>query len=89
MESIGSPFTLMIDWLAFTVPDSQPQDAMEILGGDWSRAKAGFRGYPISWITVDGLRGVGKLGATAIVSGMISSGEEAAGTAQKVWRNDS
>ncbi|CBK41025.1 protein of unknown function [Nitrospira defluvii] len=38
---------------------------MKVLGGDWSRGKGGFRGYPLSWIKTDGLRGVGKLGTNA------------------------
>jgi phage replication initiation protein len=58
-------FTLSIDWLAFTVLASGPQETMTVLGGDWSRAKGGFRGYPLSWIRSDGLHGVGKLGTNA------------------------
>lgn len=62
---MDSPFTLSIDWLAFTVPASNPEETMHMLGGEWNKAKAGFRGYPLSWIRVDGLRGVGKLGTNA------------------------
>jgi DNA relaxase NicK len=36
---------------------------MEILGGDWTKGKTGFRGYPASWITASAGRGVGKLGS--------------------------
>ena len=25
-----------------------PQETMKVLGGDWSKAKGGFRGYPLS-----------------------------------------
>jgi phage replication initiation protein len=57
---MDSGFTLTIDWLAFTVLASNPQETMKVLGGDWSKAKGGFRGYPLSWMRVDGLRGVGK-----------------------------
>ena len=60
-----SSFTLTIDWLAFTVLASNHQETMKVLGGDWSKAKGGFRGYPLSWMRVDGLRGVGKLGTNA------------------------
>jgi hypothetical protein len=60
-----SSFTLTIDWLAFTVLASNPQETMKVLGGDWSKAKGGFRGYPLSWMRADGLRGVGKLGTNA------------------------
>ncbi len=42
-----SPFTLAIDWLAFTVLASRPQEAMKLLGGDWSRAKEGFEASPL------------------------------------------
>ena len=38
---------------------------MRVLGGDWSTAKGGFRSYPLSWVRIDGLRGVGKLGTNA------------------------
>jgi hypothetical protein len=62
---MDSGFTLTIDWLAFTVLASNPQETMKVLGGDWSKAKGGFRGYPLSWMRVDGLRGVGKLGTNA------------------------
>jgi len=58
-------FTLTIDWLAFTLPKNSPQEVMRVLGGDWVRGKAGFRGYPVSWITSEGTRGVGKLGTGA------------------------
>ncbi len=58
-------FTLTIDWLAFTLPESSAQEVMRVLGGDWVRGKAGFRGYPVSWITSEGSRGVGKLGTGA------------------------
>ncbi|MEX5217493.1 MAG: replication initiation factor domain-containing protein [Nitrospira sp.] len=59
------PFTLSIDWLAFTVRVVTPREVMEAVGGQWSRAKGGFRGYPVSWIRQDGVRGVGKLGSGA------------------------
>jgi phage replication initiation protein len=62
---MDSGFTLSIDWLAFTVLASNPQETMKVLGGDWSKAKGGFRGYPLSWMRADGLRGVGKLGTNA------------------------
>ena len=62
---MDSSFTLTIDWLAFTVLASNPQETMKVLGGDWSKAKGGFRGYPLSWMRADGLRGVGKLGTNA------------------------
>ena len=62
---MDSGFTLTIDWLAFTVLASNPQETMRVLGGDWSKAKGGFRGYPLSWMRSDGLRGVGKLGTNA------------------------
>jgi DNA relaxase NicK len=69
MESIesfpDSPFTLTIDWLAFTIPAGQAKEIMTLLGGDWSLNKTGFRGYPVSWIRADGARGVGKLGTGA------------------------
>lgn len=44
---MDSPFTLTIDWLAFTVLAATAEETMRILGGDWSKAKAGFRGYPL------------------------------------------
>lgn len=55
-------FTLTIDWLAFTLPGISAQEVMRVLEGDWTRGKAGFRGYPISWILADPPRGVGLLG---------------------------
>jgi phage replication initiation protein len=47
---MDSSFTLTIDWLAFTVLASNPQETMKVLGGVWSKAKGGFRGYPLSWM---------------------------------------
>jgi hypothetical protein len=44
---MDSSFTLTIDWLAFTVLATNPQETMKVLGGDWSKAKGGFRGYPL------------------------------------------
>ena len=44
---MDSAFTLSIDWLAFTVLASRPQETMKVLGGEWSKAKGGFQGYPL------------------------------------------
>lgn len=62
---MSSPFTLTIDWLAFTLPIGVPKDTMHILGGDWTKSEIGFRGYPRSWMTAGAGRGVGKLGTGA------------------------
>ena len=62
---MSSPFTLTIDWLAFTLPSGSARDTMEIVGGDWTKSDTGFRGYPVSWITTSASRGVGKLGTGA------------------------
>jgi len=62
---MSSPFTLTIDWLAFTLPTGNTQDTMHALGGDWTKSEGGFRGYPVSWITAGAGRGVGKLEAGA------------------------
>ena len=59
---MSSPFTLTIDWLAFTLPSGSVNDTMQMVGGDWTKGKTGFRGYPASWITANASRGVGKLG---------------------------
>ncbi|MDP2384122.1 MAG: replication initiation factor domain-containing protein [Nitrospirota bacterium] len=62
---MSSPFTLTIDWLAFTLPSGSVNDTMQMLGGDWTKGATGFRGYPASWITTSASRGVGKLGTGA------------------------
>jgi len=62
---MSSPFTLTIDWLAFTLPSGSARDTMQMLGGDWTKSETGFRGYPASWITSSTGRGVGKLGTGA------------------------
>jgi DNA relaxase NicK len=62
---MSSPFTLTIDWLAFTLPTGSARDTIEMVGGDWTKSKTGFRGYPTSWITPSASRGVGKLGTGA------------------------
>ena len=62
---MSSPFTLTIDWLAFTLPSGSARDTMQMLGGDWTKSETGFRGYPASWITAGAGRGVGKLGTRA------------------------
>ena len=64
-ESNHHVFTLTIDWLAFTLPEASAHDVMKVIGGEWSRGKAGFRGYPLSWILADPSRGVGLLGTGA------------------------
>lgn len=63
---MSSPFTLTIDWLAFTIPSGSVPAMMEVLGGDWTKSDTGFRGYPSSWITTGAGRGVGKLGTGAL-----------------------
>jgi hypothetical protein len=62
---VSSPFTLTIDWLAFTLPSDSTQDTMQMLGGDWTKSDTAFRGYPATWITASANRGVGKLGTRA------------------------
>jgi phage replication initiation protein len=62
MDSMTSPFTLTIDWLAFTLPTASSRETMEVLGGDWTKTKGGFRGYRFVWITTSTGRGIGKLG---------------------------
>ena len=62
---MSAPFTLTIDWLAFTLPAGSIQDTIEILGGDWTKGTTGFRGYPVSWITANASRGIGKMGSRA------------------------
>src|SRR4249920_2253824 len=64
-DSMSSPFTLTIDWLAFTLPSGSAKDTMQMLGGDWTKSNTGFRGYPASWIAASASRGVGKLGTDA------------------------
>lgn len=63
---MSAPFTLTIDWLAFTLPVGSVQDTMHTLGGEWTKSEVGFRGYPVSWITASAHRGVGKLGTGAL-----------------------
>lgn len=63
---MSSPFTLTIDWLAFTLPNTSARETMEVLGGDWTKAEGSFRRYPISWITASSGRGIGKLGTGAL-----------------------
>lgn len=68
MESIESterPFTLLIDWLAFTLPDASEHEVRQLVGGDWVETDGGFRGYPRCWLLADGSAGVGKLGTGA------------------------
>jgi phage replication initiation protein len=62
---MSPPFTLTIDWLAFTLPSGSVKDTIEMVGGDWTKSATGFRGYPASWITASASRGVGKLGTGA------------------------
>lgn len=62
---MSSPFTLTIDWLSFTVPSGKVKDIMEVLEGEWIKSQAGFRGYPLCWMTVASDRGVAKLGTGA------------------------
>lgn len=64
-ESMDSPFTLLIDWLAFTLPDASDEAVGQFIGGDWIESETGFRGYPKCWISADGSRGTGKLDTDA------------------------
>jgi len=64
-ESNTHILTLTMDWLAFTLPNVSAQDVMRQIGGEWSKGKAGFRGYPLSWILTDTSRGLGMLGTGA------------------------
>jgi hypothetical protein len=80
-------FTLILDWLAFTVPQASVDEIGELLGGDWCETTTGFRGYPTCWLTNQGRHGVGKLGTGAprspkevhvdLSGGMVSTWEEA------------
>jgi hypothetical protein len=59
------PFTLTLDWLAFTLPESSVGEVVGTIGGNWSSCIGGFLGYPTSWIMDDGLPGSGRLGTGA------------------------
>ena len=37
-DSMTSPFSLTIDWFAFTLPTASARETMEVLGGDWTKA---------------------------------------------------
>lgn len=65
ITSIPAPFTLTVDWLAFTLPIGSVQDTIQVLEGEWTKTEGGFRRYPLSWITASTGRGVGKLGTGA------------------------
>jgi len=60
--STNQAFTLTIDWRVFTLPEASAHDVMRVVGREWTKGTAGFRGYPVSWILVDSSRGVGLLG---------------------------
>ena len=62
---MNTGFTLTIDWLAFTLPDSSPHESSAILESDWTKDKGGFSGYPRSWSWRAGRGGVGRLGTGA------------------------
>jgi hypothetical protein len=38
-------FTVILDWLAFTVSQATVDMIGELLGGEWFEALTGFRGY--------------------------------------------
>lgn len=57
-------FTLTVDWLSFTLPESSVADVTKTLGGDWCEGERGIRGYPVSWICLAG-NGTGLLGTGA------------------------
>jgi len=80
-------FTVILDWLAFTVPQATIDEIGELLGGEWFETPTGFRGYPTCWLTNQGRHGVGKLGTGAprspkevhvdLSGGIVSTWEEA------------
>ena len=43
---MSSPFTLTIDWLAFTLPSGSVEDTMGILGEDWTKSAG-----RLSWLS--------------------------------------
>lgn len=65
MDTPAHPFTLTVDWLAFTLPKSSVRAVSDMIGGDWVQGEGGFRGYPQCWIDVGSAGGVGKLGTGA------------------------
>ena len=79
-------FTVILDWLAFTVPQATVDEIGELLGGEWFETPTGFRGYPTCWLTNQGRHGVGKLGTGAprsskeihvdLSAGMVSTWKE-------------
>jgi len=38
-------FTVILDWLAFTVSQATGDEIGELLGGEWFETPTGFRGY--------------------------------------------
>lgn len=79
-------FTVIFDWLAFTVPHASVEEISTLLGGEWFETATGFRGYPTCWMTNPGRHGVGKLGKGAprnpkevhvdLSAGIVSTWEE-------------
>ena len=79
-------FTVILDWLAFTVPKASGEEIGELLGGEWFENATGFRGYPTCWMTNQSRHGVGKLGTGAprnpkevhvdLSAGIVSTWEE-------------
>lgn len=62
---MDSAFTLSIDWLAFTVLASRPEETTTVLGGGWSEAEGGCPRLSAFLDQVGGLHGVGKLGTNS------------------------
>ena len=40
---MSSPFTLTIDWLAFTLPAGSVKDTVQMVGGDWTKSDTGYQ----------------------------------------------
>lgn len=58
-------FTLILDYLAFTLPSSTFEEVASVIGGSWSKIDAGYLGYPCCWVMEGDSRGVGKIGMGA------------------------
>ncbi|WP_455379487.1 replication initiation factor domain-containing protein [Petrachloros mirabilis] len=60
--SDSSGLLFSVDWLAFTVPESTPNEAQDQVGGEWMELEKGFHGYPRAWISVSTAGGSGRMG---------------------------
>ena len=69
-----SAWTCSLGWFRFTVSDSNADEVIARVGGDWIKDNKGFLGYRQGWLSRGGCGGLGRIGTAASLASRSKAG---------------